>query len=126
MRFALFGFALCATVNALPQPQDTSAITGLTNVADTNSLVPDTGSLVPRQDHPAGPGQKALIKLLGKDLYHEISLDLHHVGIAVAHLEQEIDQLTISLDPSVGDAIRSLLQQVDTLEADLVSVGFNT
>jgi hypothetical protein len=106
MRFALFGFALCAAVNALPAV--------------------DTGSLEPRQQHPAGPGRQALINLLGKNLYHEVSLDLHQVAIAVAHLEREVAQLTISLDPSLAGAIHQLTTQVDTLEADLVSIGFNS
>lgn len=136
MRFAAAFIALCATVTALPAV-DTSSVTDIVDtssiVPDTSSIVPDTSSVVPdtsniaaRQDHP-GPGKNGpLYKLLGKELYHEISLDLHTVGIAVAHLEQELSGTITSVDPDLHPLIRSLLQAVDTLEADLVSLGFNT
>lgn len=136
MRFAVAFVALCATVTALPAV-DTSSITDLADtssvvpdtssiVADTSSVAPDTSDIATRQDHP-GPGKNGpLYKLLGQELYHQISLDVHTVGIAVAHLEQELSGTITSIDPDLEPLIRTLLKTVDTLEADLVSLGFNT
>lgn len=143
MRFAAAFIALCATVSALPAV-DTSSLTDIADtssiVPDTSSVLPDTSSIVPdtsdvvpstsglaaRQDHPAGPLQKELIKLIGADAYHDISSALHLVGTNVAKLERELSGTVVSLDPSLQPVIRNLLKQVDTLEADLVSIGFNT
>lgn len=92
------------------------------------SIDPELGHAVSMTINRLNNAEKALLDQVipGRNLYARISPVIHHTGETVVDIEEVIKQEGTTLNPSVGLLLHQLFYEVSDIEADIVSVGFNT